>query len=73
MIHILQSIAVKRYIPSLITSILTLWPSIMLLLHTKWDMGLSATIGTIIGIAGVAANLKLAHMLMNRYTERRQE
>jgi len=45
----------------------------MLLLHTKWDMGLSATIGTIIGIAGVAANLKLAHMLMNRYTERRQE
>ena len=28
-------------------------------------------IGTIVGIAGVAANLKLAHMLMNRYIGRR--
>ena len=71
-IHILQSIAIKRYIPSLITSILTLLPSIMLLMHTKWDMGLSAIIGTIIGIAGVAANLKLAHMLMNWYMKRRK-
>ena len=67
MIHILQSIAIKRYIPSLITSILTLPPSIMLLVHTKWDMNVPAIIGTIIGIAGVAANLKLAHMLMEWY------
>ena len=66
-IHILQSIAIKRYIPSLITSILTLPPSIMLLMHTKWDMGISAIAGAIIGIAGVAANLKLAHMLMAWY------
>ena len=70
-IHIFQSIAVKRYNPSLITSILTLLPSIMLLIHTKWDMSLSAIIGTIAGIAGVVANLKLAHMLMNRYIGRR--
>ncbi|MCR5735137.1 MAG: HXXEE domain-containing protein [Lachnospiraceae bacterium] len=71
--HILQSIAIKRYIPSLVTSILTLPPSIMLLIHTKWNMGVSAVIGTIIGIVGVAANLKQAHMLMNRYMERRHE
>ena len=70
-IHIFQSIAIKRYIPSLITSLLTLLPSIMLLIQTKWDMSLSAIIGTIVGIAGVAANLKLAHMLMNRYIGRR--
>ncbi|MBO4265665.1 MAG: HXXEE domain-containing protein [Lachnospiraceae bacterium] len=71
-IHILQSIAIKRYIPSLITSILTLLPSIMLLMHTKGDIGVSAMIGAVIGIAGVAANLKLAHMLMNWYMKRRK-
>ena len=69
-IHILQSIAIKKYIPSLITSILTLLPSIMLLVHTKWDMNVPAMIGTLIGIAGVAANLKLAHMLMKWYDRR---
>ncbi|MCR5301232.1 MAG: DUF4298 domain-containing protein [Lachnospiraceae bacterium] len=58
---------IKRYIPSLVTSIMTLPPSIMLLIHTKWDMSVFAVIGTIIGIAGVAANLKLAHLLMGWY------
>ena len=42
----------------------------MLLVNTKWDMNVPAMIGTLIGIAGVAANLKLAHMLMNRYDSR---
>ncbi len=66
-IHILQSVALKRFIPALITSILTLPPSIMLLIYTKWAMDISAIVGTIIGIVGVAANLKLAHTLMDRY------
>ena len=66
-IHIIQSIAIKRYIPSLITSIITLPPSLLLLIHTKWDMGTPAMIGTLMGIVGVAANLKMAHMLMERY------
>ena len=66
-IHILQSIAVKRCIPSLITSIMTLPPSIMLLIYSKRDMSASAIIGALIGIAGVAANLKLAHLLMRWY------
>ncbi len=66
LIHILQSIAIKRYIPSLVTSIITLPPSIMLLVNTKQDM----SIYTVIGIAGVAANLKLAHMLMGWYDKR---
>ena len=69
-IHILQSIAIKRYIPSLITSILTLPPSIMLLMHAKWNMEVSAIVGIIIGIAGVAVNLKLAHMMMEWYDRR---
>ncbi len=66
-IHILQSIAIKRYIPSFVTSIMTLPPSIMLLINTKWDMSIYATMSMIIGIVGVAANLKLAHMLMGWY------
>jgi hypothetical protein len=69
-IHIIQSIAIKRYIPSLITSIITLPPSVLLLIHTKCYMGTSALIGILIGIAGVAANLKLAHMLMEKYDRR---
>ena len=72
-IHIIQSIAIKRYIPSLITSIITLPPSILLLIHTKWDMGTFAVIGTLIGIVGVAANLKLAHVLMERYDRRAKQ
>ena len=36
----------------------------------EWAMGVSAMIGTFIGIVGVAANLKLAHMLMDWYRKR---
>lgn len=66
-IHIIQSIAIKRYIPSLITSIIAFPPSVLLLINTKWDMDISAVIGILIGIVGVATNLKLAHMLMEKY------
>jgi hypothetical protein len=69
-IHIFQSIAIRRYIPSLATSILTLPPSVLLIVHTKWSMGTPAMIGVVIGIAGVAANLKLAHKIMNSYERR---
>ena len=70
-IHIFQSIAIRRYIPSLATSILTLPPSVLLLVHTKWSMGTPAMIGVVIGIAGVAANLKLAHIIMNIHEDRK--
>ena len=69
-IHIIQSIAIKRYIPSLISSIITLPPSVLLLINTKWDTGPSALIGILIGIVGVVANLKLAHMLMEKCDRR---
>ena len=72
-IHILQSLAIKKYIPSLLTSILVFLPSVMLLIRTRQDMNTAALIGIITGIAGVAANLKLAHVLMNRYEKRRQK
>ena len=72
-IHIIQSIAIKRYIPSLMTSIITLPPSLLMLIHTKWDMGTPAMIGTLMGIVGVAANLKMAHMLMERYDRGKKE
>ena len=71
-IHILQSLVIRRYIPSLITSILMLPPSIMLLMHAKWDMSTPAIIGVIAGAIAVAVNLKLAHMLMDQYMKKRQ-
>ena len=43
------------------------------LAKAQWDMDVSAVIATIIGIVGVAANLKPAHILMNRYTERSKD
>ncbi len=57
----------SAYEEGMTTEAFALPPSIMLLMHTKWDMGISAIAGAIIGIAGVAANLKLAHMLMAWY------
>ncbi len=71
-VHILQALAIKKYIPSLLTSILVLPPSIILLIRTKQEMNATVLIVVIVGIAAVAANLKLAHMLMNRYIKRKQ-
>ena len=72
-VHILQAVALKRYIPSLVTSILTLPCSIMLLVNTKWDMNTSAIAGAVAGVLAVAINLKFAHMLMGWYKTRRDE
>lgn len=71
-VHILQALVIKQYIPSLLTSILVLPPSVILLIRTKQEMNATVFIAVIIGIAAVAANLKLAHMLMNRYMKRKQ-
>ena len=66
-IHLLQAIAIRKYIPAIITSILALPPSVLLVKHTAWDMSLMAVIGAIIGIGGIVVNLILAHKLMQWY------
>ncbi len=69
-IHIGQAIAIRSYIPALITSFISIPPSILLILKTAPLMPLikmnpAVIAGTIIGILGVAINLKLAHNLMH--------
>lgn len=64
-IHLLQAIAVKKYTPALITSIISL--PISLVIVTKCTCFLRADIsilGIVIGIVGVGVNLKIAHKLM---------
>ena len=67
-IHILQAAAIRRYIPALITSVLSLPPSILLLIHSYQPMNLAAIAGAVLGAAGVGANLKLAHKIMHWYS-----
>ena len=63
-IHIVQALLIRSYIPALITSILSIPPSIRLVAKSVAFISMDAPIilGVIIGIAGVAVNLKLAHM-----------
>lgn len=67
-IHIVQAALIRRYIPALITSIISLPPSICI----TWKCCAAAPsgsvfiAGTVIGITGIAVNLKFAHKLMKR-------
>ena len=68
-IHIAQALLIRSYIPALYTSILSIPPSIYLIVRSVpfIPMGASSIIGIIIGILGVAVNLKIAHMVGWRY------
>lgn len=63
-IHIAQALLIRSYIPALYTSILSIPPSIYLIVRSVplIPMGASSIIGIIIGLLGVVVNLKLAHM-----------
>ena len=63
-IHIAQAILIRSYIPALITSILSIPPTIWLVVKSAVFIPMDAPsiLGILIGISGVAANLKLAHM-----------
>lgn len=56
---------IRSYIPALITSILSIPPSIWLVVRSAAYIPMDARIipGIIVGIAGVAVNLKFAHMI----------
>ena len=64
-IHIAQAMQIRSYIPALITSILSIPPSIWLVVRSAAYIPMDALIilGIIVGIAGVAVNLKFAHMI----------
>ena len=69
-IHIIQAIALRKYIPALATSILALPPSVLLVMHTAWDMGIPAILGAVFGLAAIVVNLRFAHRLMQWYDTR---
>ena len=65
-IHIIQAALIRRYIPSLITSVICLPPSFILIPKCAPLLTFDAMliIGTILGIIGVAVKLKFAHQIM---------
>ena len=71
-VHIVQSILVKKYIPALITSIICLPISVIILIKsTKYIVFCVNSLLLIIAtIIIMMANLKLAHRLMNKFGKR---
>ena len=69
LVHVGQSIYVKKYIPSLITSIICLPISVIILIKSSQYMVFSlSTILLIVGsILFMVANLRFAHLLMHRF------
>lgn len=64
-IHLLQAIAIKKYTPALITSIICLPISLIIVAKCASFVRTDISIlGIVIGIVGVGVNLKLAHKLM---------
>ena len=72
LIHIGQSIYIRKYIPSLITSIICLPVSLVILVkcmdYIEFDF--PTILFIIAAIIGMIINLKLAHMLMHWYEKR---
>ena len=69
LVHIGQSIYIRKYIPSLITSLICLPPSVMIILKSLSNINID--LATIIlipaAIIGMIINLKFAHSLMHKY------
>ena len=72
-IHIGQSLYIRKYIPSLITSIICLPVSAVILIRCAGNIEFSITTVLFIfaGIAIMILNLKIAHMLMHRFNRMR--
>lgn len=72
-IHMVQSISVKRYIPSVITSIICLPFSIWIIVKSIENLSYSpwqVLVYSLIGTAIVAGNLKLAHWIIHVVTNK---
>ena len=69
LIHIGQSIYIKKYIPSLITSIICLPISLVILINSSQYIDISLSTVLLIGgsIIFMIANLRFAHWLMHRF------
>ena len=72
LIHIGQSVYIRKYIPSLITSIICLPVSLVIIVKCMdfIEFDFPAMLCIIVGIIGMIVNLKFAHMLMHWYVKR---
>ena len=72
LIHIGQSVYIRKYIPSLITSIICLPVSLVIIVKCMdfIEFDFPAMLCIIVGIIGLIVNLKFAHMLMRWYVKR---
>ena len=68
-VHIWQSIYIRKYIPSLITSLICLPPSVIIIIKSLSiiSIDLMTIILIPVAIIGMILNLKLAHGLMHKY------
>ena len=74
LIHIGQSVYIRKYIPSLITSIICLPVSLVIIVKCMdfIEFDFPAMLCIIVGIIGMIVNLKFAHMLMHWYVKREE-
>lgn len=69
--HIAQAVLIKKYVPSLITSVIEIIPCTMLLRRCMVISNCQTKdilIWSIIGIVIIGVNLKFAHYLMHQFT-----
>lgn len=68
-VHLMQSIYIKKYVPSLITSIICLPISVVILINSSKYMNFSlmSVVIIIVSIILMMLNLKFAHWLMHRF------
>lgn len=69
LVHIWQSIYIRKYIPSLITSLICLPPSVIIIIKSLSiiSIDLLTIILIPVTIIGIILNLKFAHGLMHKY------
>ena len=65
-VHLVQAVVVRGYVPALITSLISLPPSAYIIYRSWLGMatGASAAIGTAVGIVFLATNLIVVHHFM---------
>lgn len=72
-IHILQAVIWRGYIPAVATSIITLPISVVVICQSLEYLGYTTgtvVLWSVIGLCIIAANLKLAHLLMYWFTDK---
>ena len=72
-VHIGQSIVIKKYIPAVITSIICLPLSIWFIAFSIGNLSYTITqvlLYSLIGIVAIAGNLKVAHWIIHIFTRR---